>query len=261
MAVLDTILEATRRELPALRQRRGELEARVASLAPPRPFSAALRAPCIRVLAEVKRRSPSAGEIRPDLDPVALARAYQRGGAAAVSVLTDRAHFGGSITDLERVAAAVAVPVLRKDFIVEEVQLLEARVAGAAAALLIVRVLSPFRLGKLLDYAASLSLEALVEAHDADEVAVALDAGARVVGVNARDLDTLATDTVRAWPLLAAIPSDCIAVAESGMHHASDVERAAGAGADAVLIGSALSSARDAEAAVGALTHVVRRGR
>lgn len=261
MPVLAAIVAATRATLPALQARRDELER--AALARPTPpsFLAALRRPSVALIAEVKRRSPSAGAINAGLDPVGLARSYSRGGAAAISVLTDGPFFGGSLADLASVADAVTLPALRKDFILDEVQLLEARAAGAAAVLLIVRLLTDEALQRLLQSADALGLGALVETHSAEEVSRAVAAGARVVGVNARDLDDFSIDRDAAWRLLASIPADVVAVAESGMATAADVAIAAAAGADAVLIGSALASHPSPEAAVASLIGTSRHGR
>lgn len=260
-STLDRILNSTREGLPALRARRAEVE-RAAEAAPvPPPFLGGWDRSRVALIAEVKRRSPSLGTIRAELDPVAHATAYARAGAAAISVLTDGPYFGGSLEDLRQVAAAVPVGVLRKDFIVDELQLLEARAAGAAAALLIVRALTPARLGELARLATQLGLATLVEAHDAAELDVALESGAPVIGINARSLDTFVIDVDAAWRLLARIPADRIAVAESGMASAADVAAAAGAGADAVLIGTALSSAPEPLALATACAAVARRGR
>ena len=177
MATLDAILDSTRRELPALRARTPELERAAASRRRPPDFALALRRPTVALIAEVKRRSPSAGAINESLDPATLARGYAAGGAAAISVLTDQAFFGGSMADLDAVVAAVAAPVLRKDFILDESQVLEARAAGAAAVLLIVRALEQAVLRRLLNFTVTCGLTPLVEIHNAAEVARALDAG------------------------------------------------------------------------------------
>jgi indole-3-glycerol phosphate synthase len=262
MAVsLTQILDSTRRGLPSLRERRVTLEREAESRPPPPSLSRALRGERVAVIAEVKRRSPSAGVIRDDLDPQARAALYVRHGASAISVLTDRPHFGGSIEDLRAAASGVEVPLIRKDFILDELQVVEARAAGAAAVLLIVRALPPGRLEALLGCARDAGLEALVEVHTAPELARALDAGAEIVGVNSRDLDTLTIDLHGAWELLARVPASRVAVAESGMREADEVERAADAGADAVLIGTALSAAADPAALLRQLTEVARRGR
>jgi indole-3-glycerol phosphate synthase len=218
--------------------------------------------PTVGIVAEIKRRSPSQGAIRPDLDPVAHARAYARGGAVAVSVLTDEAHFGGSLDDLSRVAGAVTLPVLRKDFIIDEVQILEARAAGASAILLIVRVLTPERLSALAAAARAQGLATLVEVHTAGELEAALTVGPTAVGVNARDLATFAVDLRAAEGVLARVPREIPVVAESGIEGRGDVERLAAAGADFVLVGTSLARRSDPETAVRALMGVarIRRG-
>lgn len=241
-ANLEQILSSTRLSLARVRARREELE-RELDRAPGRPvsFEGALRRPTVAVIAELKRRSPSAGTIREDLDPGERARLYARNGAAALSVLTDGPFFGGSVEDLRTAADNCSLPILRKDFILDEVQILEARAAGASAVLLIVRALGRDRLQTLLQYSAGLGLDALVEVHTRSELDLALESGARIVGVNSRDLDTFTIDVTTAWRLLEAVPGDHIAVAESGIMTVADVARAAEAGADAVLVGTALS--------------------
>lgn len=261
MRTLDAILNSTRTGLPALQARQAELHRRAADRPSPPDFATALRRRNVALIAEVKRRSPSAGAINEGLDPAVLAGAYENGGAAAISVLTDTAFFGGSMADLDSVVATVRVPVIRKDFILDESQVVEARAAGAAAVLLIVRVLEQPVLQRLLEFARSSGLEALVETHNATEVRRAVDAGARVIGVNARDLDTFTINTVEAWRLIEHVPADCIAVAESGMASAADVSAAAHAGADAVLIGSALARAGDPVTEARRLSGILRRGR
>lgn len=257
---LGEILTTTRETLPGLRAQRAALERAAAAAAPARPLAAALRGDRVAVIAEVKRRSPSAGTIRAELDPGERAALYARCGAAAISVLTDGPFFGGSLDDLRVAAARAAVPVIRKDFILDEVQVLEARAAGASAVLLIVRALGADRLRVLLGVAAGLGLEALVEAHTGPELDLALESGAVVVGVNSRDLDTFRVDPA-AWALLGRIPPDRVAVAESGVRAAADVELAAAAGADAVLVGTALSAVAAPGELVTALAGVRRRGR
>lgn len=261
MPVLDAILTATRATLPGLRLRTGDLERAALSRPVPGGFEAALRREQVALIAEVKRRSPSAGAINESLDPVVLAEAYVRGGAAAISVLTDGPFFGGSLADLEAVVGRVSVPVLRKDFILDEVQLFEARASGASAALLIVRALDHATLARLIHFAEELELATLVETHNAEELRIALNAGARIIGVNSRDLDNFSIDCASAWRLLGTLPAEVIAVAESGMATANDVEAAARAGADAVLIGSALASAGDPEGTARETAGVPRRGR
>lgn len=213
------------------------------------------------LLAEVKRRSPSKGAIAPGLDALAQARAYVAGGAAAVSILTEPAHFGGSTADLVAVRAELDVPALKKDFHIDPIQLVEARALGASAALLIVRALSPEGLAELMRAGRKLGIELLVEVRDEEELERALSEGAAMVGVNNRDLETLEIDPSTADRLLPLIPPDVVAVAESGVISRRDVERYAARGADAVLVGSVLSSATDPVAATHALSGVPRRER
>jgi indole-3-glycerol phosphate synthase len=262
MAVtLDQILASTRLDLPALSSRRRELEREAAERLAAPSLRAALRGDRVRLIAEVKRKSPSAGVIRDGLEPGERAALYARHGAAAISVLTNGPHFGGSVEDLRTVASKATVPVLRKDFILDELQIVEARAAGAAAVLLIVRALAPGRLRVLLASARSAGLEALVEVHTAGELDQALEAGADIVGVNSRDLDTFRIDATSAWELLATVPGNLVAVAESGMHGREDVQHAAAAGADGVLIGTALSADPDPTRLLHELTRVPRRAR
>jgi indole-3-glycerol phosphate synthase len=253
----------------------GEAEARAADLEKSRPrledaldktpagpsLTGALRTGAVTVLAEVKRRSPSKGAIDESLDAVAQARAYAGGGAAAVSILTEPTHFGGAVDDLRAVRAALAIPVLKKDFHVEPIQLLEARALGASAALLIVRALAPARLDDLMAYGRALGLELMVEIRDEHELDRALRAGATMIGVNNRDLESLRIDAGTAERLIPLVPAEVLAIAESGVRARSDVERYAACGADAVLVGSILSAAADPEGATRALTGVSRRSR
>ncbi len=261
MPVLDTIIASTRATLPALQARQAELEHAAAFAPTPPSFVHALRRPTVALIAEVKRRSPSAGAINTGLHPTTLAQAYAAGGASAISVLTDGPFFGGSLADLEEVTRAVVVPALRKDFILDRCQLLEARASGASAVLLIVRVLDDATLRSLHRAADDLGLGVLVETHTAVEIRRAIDAGAEVIGVNARDLDDFSIDRDAAWRLLAEVPSTLIAVAESGMASPADVETAADAGADAVLIGGALAAHGTPEAAARSMAGIARRGR
>lgn len=226
-----------------------------AEMAPAVPsFRAALRRPHVAVIAELKRRSPSKGIINPALDAPSRAQSYVAAGASALSVLTEPDRFGGSTSDLSAVAAAVSVPLLRKDFIVASVQLYEARARGASAALLIVRALPQEALVELHDIGSSIGLDLLVEVRDETELARAIDAGAAIIGVNNRNLESLVIDTATAGRIIPLIPRGIVAVAESGMASPADVERAAHAGADAVLIGSYVSAAEDPGAAVRSLT-------
>jgi indole-3-glycerol phosphate synthase len=239
----------------------GELQAAARDAAPAHPFAPSLRQDTVRVIAEVKRASPSKGAIAPGIDAAAQAAAYVRGGAVAISVLTEPTRFGGSLEDLRSVARAVPVPAIRKDFITAPVQLWEARAAGASAALLIVRALGPDQLARLMDVAAEAQLSTLVEIRDAQELDWALAVGATVIGVNNRNLETLIIDPATAPALIPAIPSACIAVAESGIQRVEDAWPAARAGADAMLVGSAISAAADPAAAVAALGTIPRQSR
>ena len=260
-ATLEEILKVTRVRVAALHGCATDLARRAAAAPPARSFLGPPLGPAVGIVAEVKRRSPSQGAIRPDLDPAAHARAYARGGAVAVSVLTDEAHFGGSLDDLAQVAAAVSLPVLRKDFIIDELQILEARAAGASAVLLIVRVLTPERLSALAAAAAVQGLATVVEVHTAGELNMALAVRPTAVGVNARDLATFAVDLRAAEGVVARVPAEVPVVAESGIEGRGDVERLAAAGADFVLVGTSLARRSDPETAVRALTGVGRIGR
>jgi indole-3-glycerol phosphate synthase len=258
---LDAILTATRDRVAGLRAQARELERRAAAAPAPRPFASALAGRHVGVIAEVKRRSPSAGTIREDLDPVAHAQAYTSGGAVAISVLTDELHFGGSLDDLTRVASAVSVPVLRKDFILDELQLYEARAAGASAVLLIVRALTPEGLRALRRAARDQGLGVLVEVHSASELDLALGVEPTAVGVNSRDLATFAVDLGHAERLVALVPGGVPVIAESGIATRADVERMAAAGADLVLVGTSVARTANPGEAVRALTGVVRHRR
>ena len=251
----------TRERVARLQPQRGELEHRAANVSPPRFFGGLAPDGSVGVIAEVKRRSPSSGAIHADLDPVAHARAYAAGGAVAVSVLTEPQHFGGSLDDLQRVGAAVPVPVLCKDFILDELQLLAARAAGASAVLLIARILTGTRLRELIAAASRLELGVLVEVHSVDELDSAIAAGAAVVGVNNRDLDSFEVDLASGERVLRAVPRHLVAVSESGIESRADVERLAAAGADLVLVGTALVRLDDPRPAVHALCGVPRRPR
>jgi indole-3-glycerol phosphate synthase len=247
--VLAGILARKRDEVTARRAAlpERELRARARDAAPPRGFEAALSLPGgpVRIVAEVKRASPSAGAIAVGLDAVAQARRYAAAGAAAISVLTDGPGFGGSLEDLAAVRAAVETPLLRKDFVVDAYQLAEARAHGADAALLIVAALEREALARLLDGCAALGLAALVEVHDAPEVETALAAGARIVGVNNRNLKTMAVDLAVSERLLPALPPGVRGVAESGVRTADDARRLRRAGAVNLLVGEALVRAAD----------------
>lgn len=258
---LDTILKAARDRVRALRERSRELERAAGAVSEPRSFAAALGGDTVGVIAEVKRRSPSAGAIRADLDPVQSARAYAQGGAVAISVLTEEAHFEGSLADLARVAREVPLPVLRKDFILHELQILEARAAGASAVLLIVKVLEPAVLRRLARAAQHQGLGVLVEVHTEKELEQAMAAQPTAVGVNSRDLSTFAVDLRIAERLVARVPAGMPAVAESGIESRADVERLALAGADLVLVGTSVVRTDDPAQAVRALGGLPRRAR
>lgn len=210
------------------------------------------------MLAEVKRRSPSKGAIAEGLDAVEQAGAYAAGGAAGVSILTEPAHFGGSIDDLRDVRRSVKLPALKKDFHVAAVQLIEARALGASAALLIARALAPAKLAELIRVGQALDLELLVEVRDEAELERSLAEGATMIGVNNRDLETLVIDPDTSIRLIPLIPSHVVAIAESGVRTRADVERYASVGADAVLVGSSLSASADPVAATRALAGVPR---
>ena len=250
MGVLDEIVAHKRAEVAALKARRsvGAAAAACRGLAPARDFEAALRPPPgtrVRLIAEVKRASPSQGLFRADLDPIAQASTYAAAGAAAVSVLTDARYFHGSLDDLVQVRRAVPVPVLRKEFIVDEYQLWEAREAGADAVLLIVAALEDAVLRDLLGAAKGAGLATLVEVHTAAELDRALRLGAPVIGINNRDLQTLTTTLAPSLALLPQIPPGPIAVSESGLRTGADVARVVAAGAHAVLVGETLLRADD----------------
>ncbi|GBD20349.1 Indole-3-glycerol phosphate synthase [bacterium HR28] len=261
--ILDRILERTRVDLAERRRVISETVLREQALARPKPvaFAAALRGERIRVIAEVKRASPSRGVFAAGADAVTVAEDYLAGGAAALSVLTDGPFFHGSLEDLERVAMRAhagqpPVPVLRKDFIVDPYQVLEARAAGADALLLIVAALDRMQFTELLAATWELGMEALVEVHDEAELETALATGARVVGINNRDLRTFTVDLSVSERLAPRVPGDRIVVAESGIHRTSDVERLAAAGVDAILVGEALMTAPNRQAAVAELAGV-----
>ena len=255
--LLETIVAATRRSLRS-REARESLVAleRRALMAPERRgrFRAALeRRGGFNVIAECKRRSPSKGVLRADYDAASVARAYEDAGAAAVSVLTEPTFFDGSLADLAAVRASVAVPILRKDFIVSEYQLLEARVTGADAILLIVAALAQRDLVALSRRAAELGLDVLVEVHDADELARAGEAGAAIVGVNNRNLRTLEVTVGASEDLIARLPAGALAVSESGLRSHEDLARLANLGYRAFLVGERLVTERNPGQALAAL--------
>ncbi len=250
--MLEAILQSTMQRVTALRSSSAELRTAARQPSERRSLAAALAAPGLQVIAEIKRRSPSAGVIDGDLDAAAQAKRYAAGGAAAISVLTEPDHFGGSLDDLAAVRRAVDLPVLRKDFIVDELQILEAKVAGADAILLIVAALEQSRLGNLLTEAENLGLEAVVEAHDAAELAIANAVGAQLVGVNNRDLKTFVTDLATAEALAVAAGGK-VKIAESGVASPQGAARMAAAGYDAILVGEALVRSADPARLIGEL--------
>jgi indole-3-glycerol phosphate synthase len=230
----------------------------VAGLASVPPFAAALQGTDVKVVAEVKRSSPSRGVINRDIDLETQVVAYEAGGAAAISILTEPIRFGGSNEDLSRAREAVRIPLLKKDFHIAPVQILEARALGASAALVIARAVSPSRLAELLSSGIDAGIEILVEVRDERELDLALTLGAGLIGVNNRNLETLEIDPDTSLRILPLIPGDIVAIAESGVRSVQDVERLGRAGANAVLVGTEVSASSDPEAAVRSLTGVTR---
>jgi indole-3-glycerol phosphate synthase len=259
--ILQTIVAAKQREVERLRSARRDVEAALRDAPATRAFAPALRAAHVQVIAEFKRRSPSAGWIREAARIAEIAPAYTTAGAAALSILTDHEFFGGSLVDLEEARKVSRLPLLRKDFIIDELQVQEARAAGADAILLIVRILTPDQLRYLLQVAEALTLGVLVETHDAGEVQEAVAAGAQVIGINNRDLSSFQTDTRRAFELLSGIPADVCVVAESGIRTRMDVEAYGAAGFDAVLVGETLMRENEPARAVQQLANCPRAAR
>jgi indole-3-glycerol phosphate synthase len=253
LTILDQIVASKRREVDAARRRmpQEELEAQAAEAPPVRDFRAALAAPGpIRLIAEVKKASPSAGVIRPDFDPIAIARTYQAHGADCLSVLTDAPYFQGHLSYLARIRASVVLPLLRKDFLIDEYQVVEARVAGADAVLLIAEILDDAQMAGLLACARRLGMSALVEFHDPANLPRVLAAGADLVGVNNRDLKRFVTDLELTLRLRDQVPPGVVLVAESGIKAREDVRRLEAAGVDAILVGETLMRAPDIGQAV-----------
>jgi indole-3-glycerol phosphate synthase len=254
--VLDKIVAAKRLEIVGRRARtpEAELRSKLADAPPPRDFFAALAAPGpIRLIAEVKKASPSAGVIRTDFDPVAIAKIYESHGASCLSVLTDEPFFQGRLDYLESVRAEVAIPVLRKDFILDSYQLLEARAAGADAVLLIAECLDDCNLRKLHNEAIELGMTPLVELYDPENLDRVLEAGATLIGVNNRDLRTFKVDLEHTLRLRPRVPDHCVMVSESGVKTHADVQRLEAAGVDAILVGESLMRQADIGAAVDQL--------
>jgi len=254
MTLLEQIIAEKQSEIAALKSARPEMEA--APPSPSRGFAAALRRPGLSIIAEIKRRSPSKGVLRETLDPAHLARSYAAGGAAAISCLTDRTFFGASPDDFSAARGTAALPLLRKDFMIDAAQLHQARQMNADAVLLIVRILDQPLLIEMLKVSRSLGMDALVEVHDEPELQRALAAGAEVIGVNARDLATFDVDPGLALRLRPLIPAGRIAVAESGVRTRDDMLRISDAGFDAVLIGETLVRAPDPAAVLRTLRGV-----
>ncbi len=251
---LDRILADHRAEADADDRSLEELIEMARRAAVPRGFEAALRsAPSLGVIAEIKRRSPSKGDLAPDLDPGQLARAYRDGGAACCSVLTDNAYFGGSPEDLRKARSAVDMPILRKDFTVAATDVADARIMGADAVLLIVAALDDAELADFSALAAELDLDVLVEVHDEAEAERAVAVGATLIGVNQRDLVTFEVDTDRAVRVAASLPPDILRVAESGIGGPNDIPALVAAGFDAVLVGESLVRSGEPRASVRAL--------
>jgi indole-3-glycerol phosphate synthase len=259
MSVLDDIVAGVRDDLAARQATVSEadLRARLLDAPPARDPMPAFRRPGSSVIAEVKRRSPSKGDLAEIPDPAVLATSYERGGAAAISVLTEGRRFGGSLADLDAVRAAVSTPLLRKDFVVEPYQLLEARAHGADLVLLIVAALPGEELTRLHDHARELGLTALVEVHDEAEAERAAALDAPLVGVNARNLRTLDVEPSTFAKLVGLLPDHVVKVAESGIAGPGDVRRHVAEGADVVLVGEALVRDGDPEGAVRAMTGVM----
>jgi indole-3-glycerol phosphate synthase len=256
MNILDEIVASKVREVAASRKRMPleELEAQAAEAPPARDFRAALAGPGpIRLIAEVKKASPSVGVIRADFDPIAIARAYQAHGAHALSVLTDVPYFQGHLSYLARIRASVAIPLLRKDFLIDEYQVVEARVAGADAVLLIAECLDDHALMSLRERAQGLGMAALVEFHDPANLERVLASGADLVGVNNRDLTRFETDLETTLRMRDRVPAGVTLVSESGIRDRSDVERLERAGVDAVLVGESLMKHADVGRATASL--------
>jgi indole-3-glycerol phosphate synthase len=256
LSVLDRIVEETRDEVERRREivTLAQLEAALGERPEPRPFQEALTRPGISLIAEHKRRSPSAGVIREGAELGEVVQAYERGGAAAVSILTEPFHFDGSLEDLRAARAATNLPVLRKDFIVDRYQLYESAAAGADAILLIVAALEPESLGELQREAWDLDLDVLVEVHDDDELETALELEAEVIGINNRDLSDFSVDIERTYELLSDVPTGKTVVSESGFSTREQLDDLDRVGVDAVLIGETLMRAPDIEAACRELT-------
>jgi indole-3-glycerol phosphate synthase len=251
MTLLDEIVRSKREEVRARcgRDRTAELKSKLRDVEPARPFHDALAGPSIGLIAEIKKASPSAGLLRPDFDPVAIAKAYEEAGARALSVLTDQPYFQGSLEDLGRVRRAVTLPLLEKDFVLDEVQVYEARVMGADAVLLIAAILDPAQMKGFHELATGLGLAVLVEIHSERELELVAD-WAPIIGINNRDLTSFKVDLETTFRVLKQIPKNKVIVSESGIRGRDDVRRLADAGVHAVLIGETFMRAKDIGATV-----------
>jgi indole-3-glycerol phosphate synthase len=257
MPRLDELVHATRDAVRRRQQERSlsDLAAQVETGREGRPFAEALSRPGTSVIAEHKRRSPSAGTIRDGASCAEIVTAYERGGAAAVSILTEEEHFGGSLADLRDARAATELPMLRKDFTIDPYQLYEAKVAGADAVLLVVGALEQEDLASLYAQSRELDLDALVEIHDDEELERALELDCDVIGINNRNLEDFSVDIQRTFDLLADVPAGKVVVSESGIHHRGQIEELEQVGVDAVLVGEAIMRAPDPESALRELTN------
>ena len=253
MSVLDSIIEGVREDLAKRRRSLGELHEQMSQAAPPLDAHAVLKGDVMKVIAEVKRSSPSKGSLSAIADPAALAEQYQIAGASVISVLTEERRFKGSLADLTAVRARVSIPILRKDFMVDEYQFFEARAHGADMVLLIVAALAKSQLRDFYDLATDLGMAVLIEVHTADELERAMEISPRIVGVNSRNLKTLEVNPAAFAELIPRIPKEVIRVAESGISCRADVEFAQSHGADAILVGEALVTSADANLAMRSL--------
>ena len=253
MSVLDSIIEGVREDLAKRRRSLGELHEQMSQAPAPLDAHAVLKGDQVRVIAEVKRSSPSKGELSAISDPAALAEQYENAGASVISVLTEERRFKGSLADLTSVRARVAIPILRKDFMVDEYQFFEARAHGADMVLLIVAALAKSQLRDFYDLATEMGMAALIEVHTADELERAMEITPRIIGVNSRNLKTLEVNPAAFSELIPQIPNEVIRVAESGISQRSDVEFAQSHGADAILVGEALVTSADPNVAMRAL--------
>lgn len=253
MSVLDSIIEGVREDLAKRRRSLGELHEQMSQAVAPLDAHAVLKGDQIKVIAEVKRSSPSKGALSAIGDPAALAEQYENAGASVISVLTEERRFKGSLADLIAVRARVSIPILRKDFMVDEYQFFEARAHGADMVLLIVAALAKSQLRDFYDLATEMGMAALIEVHTADELERAMEITPRIIGVNSRNLKTLEVNPVAFSELIPQIPNEVIRVAESGISGRADVEFAQSHGADAILVGEALVTSADPNLAMRTL--------